>query len=151
MIYIAVQPEPFDAAQIEQQLLAERRDIGAVVSFSGRVRDFSEVSNVTALTLEHYPGMTEQALAELAEQARQRWSLSGVALVHRVGRLAAGDQIVLVMTLAAHRRDAFAGCEFLIDRLKTAAPFWKKEHLGDSERWVAERHGDIDASRRWEE
>ncbi|WP_025733892.1 molybdenum cofactor biosynthesis protein MoaE [Carnimonas nigrificans] len=151
MIYIAVHPEPFDAAQIEQRLLAGRHDIGAVVSFKGCVRDFSEASNVTALTLEHYPGMTEQMLTELAEQASERWSLSGVALVHRVGKLAAGDGIVLVMTAAAHRRDAFAACEFLIDRLKTAAPFWKKEHVGDTAHWVAERHSDLDASRRWEE
>lgn len=151
MILIEVQTAPFDAARIERQLLAGRHDIGAVVSFCGRVRDFSEASNVTALTLEHYPGMTERALGELAEQARQRWSLSGVALVHRVGRLEAGDAIVLVMTLAAHRHNAFAASEFLIDRLKTVAPFWKKEHMGDAARWVAERHRDIDASRRWEE
>lgn len=151
MKYISVQSEPFDEAAIGQWLGAGRSDIGAVVSFTGRVRDFSERSGVTGLSLEHYPGMTERVLEELVDHAMERFNLSGAAVIHRIGTLAAGDDIVLVVTLAAHRKDAFRGCEFLIDRLKTDAPFWKKEHRGDAGHWVDERAPDQAASRRWED
>ncbi|WP_413614799.1 molybdopterin synthase catalytic subunit MoaE [Halomonas cupida] len=147
---IRVQQEPFDAGLEQQALVAGRTDIGAVVSFTGLVRDFNERPEVEALTLEHYPGMTEASLAEIIEEARQRWPLAGVTLIHRIGRLTPGDPIVLVIVASAHRRDAFEACEFLMDYLKTRAPFWKKEHTTSGDYWVAEREQDHADARRWE-
>ncbi|MDY7115220.1 molybdopterin synthase catalytic subunit MoaE [Halomonas sp. SSL-5] len=147
---IRVQEAPFDAGAEQQALLAGRTDIGAVVSFTGLVRDFNERPEVVALTLEHYPGMTESALEAIVEEARARWPLDAVSVIHRVGRLTPGDPIVLVVVASAHRRAAFEACDFIMDYLKTRAPFWKKEHASDADYWVSERHSDHSDARRWE-
>ena len=147
---IRVQEAPFDAGTEQQALLAGRTDIGAVVSFTGLVRDFNERPEVTALTLEHYPGMTESALEAIVEEAQGRWPLDAVRVIHRVGRLTPGDPIVLVVVASAHRRAAFEACDFIMDYLKTRAPFWKKEHASDGDYWVSERHSDHADAHRWE-
>jgi molybdopterin synthase catalytic subunit len=147
---IAVQTEDFDLSSETRRLCAGRKDLGATVSFTGLVRDMSADSSLLALELEHYPGMTEKALGEIGAEARQRWDLSDLTIIHRVGRLQPGDNIVLVITASAHRREAFEACEFLMDYLKTRAPFWKKEITRDGERWVASRHSDADAAERWQ-
>ncbi|MCE3025913.1 molybdopterin synthase catalytic subunit MoaE [Salinicola sp. DM10] len=149
-IDIRVQQAAFDAAAMQQRLTAGRRDIGALVSFTGLVRDINERPDVEALTLEHFPGMTEQALESIARDAGARWPLTGVGVVHRVGRLTPGDPIVLVMVTSAHRRAAFEACDFIMDRLKTRAPFWKKEHTASGDYWVSERQSDHDDAGRWE-
>ena len=147
---IRVQHETFDAGHEQRRMLEHRTDIGAVVSFTGLVRDFNERPDVTALTLEHYPGMTEASLAAIEAEARQRWPLDEVTLIHRIGRLEPGDPIVLVVVASAHRRAAFEACEFLMDHLKTRAPFWKKEHTESGDYWVSERRQDHDDAKRWE-
>lgn len=147
---IRVQQAPFDAGEEQRVLLGDRTDIGAVVSFIGLVRDFNERPEVNALTLEHYPGMTEAALGEIVTEAEQRWSLQGVSVIHRVGRLAPGDPIVLVVVASEHRRQAFEACDFIMDYLKTRAPFWKKEHSASGDYWVAERESDRWDASRWE-
>ncbi|WP_235042451.1 molybdopterin synthase catalytic subunit MoaE [Halomonas profundi] len=131
-------------------VLSERTDIGAVVSFTGLVRDFNETPDVTGLTLEHYPGMTERTLEAIGEQAGQRWALNAVRIIHRVGHMQPGDAIVRVLVASAHRREAFEACDFIMDYLKTQAPFWKKEHSAQGEYWVAERHSDQQDVARWE-
>jgi molybdopterin synthase catalytic subunit len=138
---ISIQTEDFDLA-FETQQLRTHKGIGALVSFVGLVRDFHKGQ---ALFIEHYPGMTEKVLEDLAEQAITRWQLSAVRIVHRVGLLQAGEQIVLVATASAHRADAFAACQWLMDVLKTQAPFWKRE--GDH--WVAAKESDQLAAKRW--
>ena len=148
--FIRVQRESFDSGREIQQLAGPRTDIGAVVSFTGYVRDFNENPEVTALTLEHYPGMTEQALEQIAVEAEQRWAIKGLCMIHRVGRLGPGDPIVLVVTASAHRQDAFDACNFIMDFLKTRAPFWKKEHTADGDYWVSARTSDTQAAARWE-
>jgi molybdopterin synthase catalytic subunit len=148
---IRVQQEAFDVGVEQQALLQGRSDIGATVSFTGLVRDFNERPEVTALTLEHYPGMTEKALEAIVEDACGRWPLQGVRLIHRVGCLAPGDPIVLVVVASAHRRAAFEACDFIMDYLKTRAPFWKKEHTASGNYWVAERSSDYQDAARWEE
>ncbi|MDX5379257.1 MAG: molybdopterin synthase catalytic subunit MoaE [Halomonas sp.] len=147
---IRVQQAAFDAGSEQRQLLEGRTDIGAVVSFTGLVRDFNERPDVNALTLEHYPGMTEVALGEIVAEAESRWPLQGVRLIHRVGRLGPGDPIVLVVVASAHRRAAFEACDFIMDYLKTRAPFWKKEHSITGDYWVAERESDHRDASRWE-
>src|SRR5690554_2656646 len=147
---IRVQEAPFDAGTEQQALLAGRTDIGAVVSFTGLVRDFNERPEVTALTLEHYPGMTESALEAIVEEAQGRWPLDAVRVIHRVGRLTPGDPIVLVVVASAHRRAAFEACDFIMDYLKTRAPFWKKEHATGGDYWVAERDSDHADASRWQ-
>ena len=122
---ISVQTQDFSLAD-EYQLLSEGTSAGAVVTFVGKVRDFNQGDEVQGLSLEHYPGMTEKALTEIVEQAKQRWSLLQVRVIHRVGDLELGDQIVFVGVSSAHRGDAFDACEFIMDYLKTKAPFWKK-------------------------
>lgn len=145
MIRVAVQHEPIDlAAEIA---LIEGDGAGAVATFSGHVR---ADDGVTALELEHYPGMTEAALADLAAAAQQRWALIAVTVVHRVGRMVPGERIVLVATAAPHRGDALAACAALIDRLKTQAPFWKRETRGAEQSWVEHRATDEAAARRWD-
>ena len=150
-MHISVQQQDFDVEALSRALIGPRKDIGAVVSFTGRVRDRSEAQNLLALELEHYPAMTEKALQEIAEQARQRWDIDDLAIVHRFGRLAVGEAIVAVVVISAHRRDAFEACEFLMDYLKTRAPFWKKEITTDGEAWVEARHSDDEAAARWGE
>ena len=124
--------------------------IGAVASFVGVVRDTNDGSSVSGLTLEHYPGMTEKALLGIVEEASARWEVLGCTVVHRVGPLAPLDQIVLVLVASGHRGDAFAACEFIMDYLKTRAPFWKKEVTPQGERWVDARDSDDAAAARWQ-
>lgn len=146
---IRVQQADFDLAA-EYQRMAGMPQVGALVSFVGRMRDINLGDSVVGLTLEHYPGMTEKSLSELVQQARSRWSLEAVTLIHRVGDFQACDQIVLVLVASSHRGEAFAACEFLMDALKTRAPFWKKERLADGScRWVDARFSDLQAAARW--
>jgi molybdopterin synthase catalytic subunit len=147
---IRIQSEPFDAGAELAALKAGRNDIGGTVMFVGSVRDLSEGRAVSAMTLEHYPGMTEQALAEIDREAQRRWPLSATLVVHRYGRLEPGEDIVLVIAASAHREAAFEACHFLIDWLKTKAPFWKLEADGDNAHWVEAKASDDDAAGRWE-
>ena len=146
---VRIQHEDFDAgAEINRVRLAHP-DTGAVASFIGQVRDLNDGSNVSSMTLEHYPGMTEKALAAIVEQARQRWDIYDALVIHRVGKLQPTEQIVLVVVSGAHRGEAFAACEFIMDYLKTEAPFWKKEQTPEGERWVESRNSDDQARARW--
>lgn len=124
--------------------------VGAVVTFLGTVRDMNDGSSVKGMTLEHYPGMTEKALQEILDQAKSRWDLYQTLVIHRVGLLLPEDQIVMVAVTSAHRGEAFAACEFIMDYLKTAAPFWKKEDTPEGGRWVDARVTDETAMSRWE-
>jgi molybdopterin synthase catalytic subunit len=146
---IRVQGEAFDLGAEVDAMREGRTDIGAIASFVGLARDLNEGSGVVAMTLEHYPGMTEKALAALVEEANSRWALLEVTVIHRVGRLVPGDPIVLVAVASSHRGEAFAACEFIMDFLKTRAPFWKKEETPDGERWVEARASDDAAAERW--
>lgn len=149
---VSVQTADFDTGREVAGLAAVNREIGAVASFVGFVRaDGSESGNVTAMTLEHYPGMTERALQDIVKQAKQRWALNGVRVIHRVGCLLPGEQIVLVAVASRHRGDAFAACEFIMDFLKTRAPFWKKEDTPQGAQWVDARDSDDAAAARWGE
>ena len=146
---IHVQREPFDIADEIAALTAGRSEIGAVVTFTGVCRD--EAGRLAALELEHYAGMAEAELGRVAEEARERWSLQGLTVIHRFGTIAPGETIVLVATASAHRGDAFAAAEFLMDYLKTRAPFWKREHLADGRtgEWVEAAAHDDAAAARW--
>lgn len=146
---VRVQTDDFDAGRELTRLRRGDLGVGAVASFIGTVRDVNDASTITGMTLEHYPGMTEAALDDIVDEARRRFDIRDVLIVHRVGPLAPGDQIVLVAVTSAHRGAAFAACEFVMDYLKTRAPFWKKERLTDGERWVEARASDEDAARRW--
>ena len=139
---IRVQEEDFDIAAEIAALTGGRTDIGAVAAFIGLVRDMASSDSVTAMTLEHYPGMTEKELARIEAEAHSRWPLSGSLIVHRVGRLLPGDNIVLVVTASAHRQAAFESAQFLMDYLKTQAPFWKTEETGNKKHWVEARQSD---------
>lgn len=145
MSEISVQAEDFEVGREIAALSAADAGAGAVASFVGLVRG----GEVAAMTLEHYPGMTEKALAEIVAQARARWQLRRVRVIHRIGRLLPGDNIVFVGIAAAHRGDAFAACEFIMDYLKTRAPFWKKEETPSGARWVDARETDDTAAQRW--
>jgi molybdopterin synthase catalytic subunit len=149
MARIAVQREPFDAAAELAALAGTRPDIGAVVSFSGRCRD--EGGALAALEIEHYPGMAEQEIARVAGEAERRWPLLGVSLIHRYGRITPGEEIVLVIVASAHRAAAFAAADYLMDYMKTRAPFWKREHHRDGTvgGWVAAKESDANATARW--
>ncbi len=146
---IRVQGEPFDAAHESQRLTAGRSEIGALVTFTGLCRD--EGGQLAALELEHFPGMAEKEIARIAGQAMERWPLMGLTIIHRTGTIAPGEPIVLVVTASAHRKAAFEAAEFLMDYLKTKAPFWKKEHYkeGASGGWVDTRSADDKAADRW--
>ncbi len=146
---IAVQAEPFDFQAEVHALYRSNPKVGAVASFLGLVRDVNEGETVSAMTLEHYPGMTEKALADIVEQARARWEVLDACVIHRVGPLKPTDPIVLVAVASAHRGDAFAACEFIMDFLKTRAPFWKKEATPAGEKWVDARESDDRAAARW--
>lgn len=146
---VRVQTEDFDLAAEVAALRADNPRIGAVVSFVGTVRDMNEGDQVAAMELEHYPGMTEQALRAVLERAEARWPLLGSVVIHRVGPLLPMDQIVLVACAAAHRGEAFAACEYIIDYLKTEAPFWKKEQTPAGARWVDARVTDETALKKW--
>jgi molybdopterin synthase catalytic subunit len=147
--HVRVQSADFDIGAEISALRAGKLQVGAVASFIGTVRDLNHGDAVRTLTLEHYPGMTEKALESIVSQALARWQLVDVLVIHRVGTLAPGDQIVLVVTTSAHRGDAFAACEFLMDFLKTQAPFWKLEDTPDGRRWVDAVQSDDDAAARW--
>jgi len=149
MIEIRIQAEPFDPAAEQEALWRGRPQVGALVSFLGLMRDSNEGETITGMTLEHYPGMTEKALMAIAEEAVRRWDIEGVRILHRVGALAPQDPIVLVAVTSPHRGDAFRACEFLIDYLKTRAPFWKKETTATGDRWVESRESDDAAANRW--
>jgi molybdopterin synthase catalytic subunit len=148
-VTIRIQQADFDVGQEIAALSKGRTDIGAVVSFSGICRGSEGDHSIAALTLEHYPGMAEAEIARHAETAMSRWPLLALTIVHRVGRIAAGENIVLVLTASSHRQAAFEAAEFLMDYLKTNAPFWKREESADGTSWVEARHHDDDAAARW--
>ena len=146
---VRVQTEDFDLSTEVAALRAQNPKVGAVACFIGTVRDINEGETVETMELEHYPGMTEKSLEAIVEAARERWPGTEVLIVHRVGKLMPLDQIVLVATTSKHRGNAFASCEFVMDYLKTQAPFWKKEKTESGERWVDARVSDDDALARW--
>ena len=150
MARVRVQEAAFDAGAEMAALSADRADVGAVATFIGFVRDANEGDKVHGMTLEHYPGMTERSLEAICDEAASRWSVLDLRIVHRVGALVPGDPIVFVGVASAHRGDAFAACEFLMDYLKTRAPFWKKERIAGGERWVEARSSDDEAAARWQ-
>jgi len=146
---IQVQSEPFDLAAEVAALHANNPRVGAVATFLGLVRDVNEGQGVSAMSLEHYPGMTEKSLAGIVDEARSRWEVLDCCVSHRVGDLRPTDPIVLVAVASGHRCDAFAACEFIMDYLKTRAPFWKKEGTPAGEQWVDARESDDTAAARW--
>ena len=146
---IKIQESDFDVSEEIASLRKGDPRVGAVVTFLGTVRDMNDGSQVKGMTLEHYPGMTEKALQEILDQAKARWDIYKTLIIHRVGPLLPEDQIVLVAVTSAHRGEAFAACEFIMDYLKTAAPFWKKEDTPDGARWVDARVTDDVAMARW--
>lgn len=147
---VRVQTEDFDVGTELAALSAGDARVGAVVSFLGLVRDINEGAGVTEMTLEHYPGMTEKALADIVAEARERWAIYDALVIHRVGPLKPCDRIVLVAVTGAHRGEAFAACEFIIDYLKTRAPFWKREATPAGAHWVDARETDDTAAARWQ-
>ncbi|MCP3867304.1 MAG: molybdenum cofactor biosynthesis protein MoaE [Gammaproteobacteria bacterium] len=149
MNQIQVQTHPMDIHAIQDDLRAGNPAIGALVSFVGLMRDMNDGDSVAGMILEHYPGMTEKAIQAIVQEAEQRWDLLGIRVVHRVGRLEPLDPIVVVAVASAHRGEAFRACEFLIDYLKTKAPFWKRESTHRGDRWVDARQSDNDAEARW--
>ena len=146
---IRVQAEDFDASQELNSMRLSEQSVGAVVSFIGQVRDLNDGDEIQTLTLEHYPGMTEKALEAIENEARARWNVLESRIIHRVGTLKPQDQIVLVAVSSAHRGDAFKACEFIMDFLKTQAPFWKKEVTNKGERWVEAKLSDEVAQSKW--
>ena len=144
-----VQLEDFDVGGELEALTRGRTDVGALASFVGLVRGANDGAAIRGMTLEHYPGMTENALEAICAQAHERWDLIDTLVIHRVGALAPGDRIVLVGVTSAHRAEAFAACEFIMDYLKTRAPFWKKEDTPQGARWVDARDSDDEAAGRW--
>lgn len=147
-IRIAVQEQPFDQ-NAEYRWLSETHSVGATTIFVGKVREMNLGDKVSSLYLEHYPAMTEKALREIVEEAKQRWAIQRVSVIHRVGLLQTGDEIVLVGVSSAHRGDAYAANEFIMDYLKTRAPFWKKEQTTQGERWIESRDSDHQAADKW--
>jgi molybdopterin synthase catalytic subunit len=146
---IRLQRETFDVAAETAKLTHGRTDIGALVTFTGICRGDENGAPIAALTLEHYPGMAEAEIARHVEEAERRWSLLGVTVIHRYGRIEPGEDIVLVVTASSHRQDAFAAAEFLMDYLKTRAPFWKQVETRGSKTWVAAKQSDDAAADRW--
>jgi molybdopterin synthase catalytic subunit len=149
MFSVRVQADDFDLAQEQKKLAQGKRDIGAIVSFTGLCRD--ESGTLKALELEHYPGMAEAEMSRVLEEAKVRWPLDGVTLIHRYGKIEPGENIVLVITASRHRKAAFAAAEFLMDYLKSRAPFWKKEHRSDGTTggWVDAKESDDEALKKW--
>lgn len=147
---VLVQEEDFDLNVELREMRCDQTQIGAQVSFVGIVREMNQASRVDVMELEHYPGMTEQALTDIAYAAQARWSLQACTIIHRIGRLKASDQIVLVAIASAHRGEAFAACEFVMDFLKTQAPFWKKESTATGAHWVDARESDATAMDKWQ-
>jgi molybdopterin synthase catalytic subunit len=147
--FIRIQKQDFDLTVEVKALRKDDPRVGAIVNFVGTVRDMNDGSQVRGMTLEHYPGMTEKSLEEIIQQARGRWDLYKTLVIHRVGPLLPEEQIVLVAVTSAHRGEAFAACEFIMDYLKTAAPFWKKEETPEGSKWVDARVTDDAAMARW--
>ena len=147
-LWIRIQAEPIDPGRELNEFTAGRDSIGAVVTFTGVVRQTAE-SDLRSIRIEHYPGMTERAVEEIADDACRRWPIEGVRAIHRYGELFPGETIVMVMTMSKHRSDAFHAAEFLMDYLKSKAPFWKKECFGSGEQWVDSRSEDEAAMLRW--
>lgn len=147
---VRIQTADFDVSRELAALRAGDPRVGAVAAFIGTVRDINDQAQVAAMTLEHYPGMTEKALAAIVDEAKARWDVIDALVIHRVGDLAPADQIVLVGVTGAHRGEAFAACEFIMDYLKTRAPFWKKETTAEGVRWVDARSSDDEAAARWQ-
>jgi len=148
---VRVETADFDLSREVKNLVGARTDIGAIVTFTGTVRDTAKGQPITAMTLEHYPGMTEAELERVEAEAKQRWPLQATLIIHRYGELKPGDNIVLVVTASAHRQAAFEAAEFLMDYLKTRAPFWKKETSAEGEsHWVDARESDDSAAERWQ-
>jgi molybdopterin synthase catalytic subunit len=148
-VIIRIQESDFDVAREIAGLTAGHGDIGAVVSFTGICRGSEDGASIAALTLEHYPGMAEAEIMRHAETAMSRWPLTGLTVIHRFGRITPGENIVLVLTSSQHRQAAFQAAEFLMDYLKTSAPFWKREEGADRSGWVEARHHDDEAAARW--
>jgi molybdopterin synthase catalytic subunit len=149
---ISVQTQDFDIGALYQQVTASDNNplgYGAIVTFVGKVRDFNLEQNVSGLSLEHYPGMTEKTLLNISQQAKNRWPIADPIIIHRVGDLQPGDQIVYIGVASAHRKAAFEACEFLIDYLKTQAPFWKKEQTEAGYQWIDARESDQQAATKW--
>ena len=149
-VTVRIQEADFDLGSELAALRAGDARVGALASFVGLVRDLNDGSKVSEMTLEHYPGMTEKALEEIVDEAKSRWEIYGALVIHRVGPLRPCDQIVLVAVTSAHRGEAFAACEFIMDYLKTRAPFWKREATPDGARWVDARDSDDSAATRWQ-
>jgi molybdopterin synthase catalytic subunit len=147
---VRIQTEDFDLSVELKKLRAGDARVGAVAAFVGTVRDRNDGSEVAAMTLEHYPGMTEKSLEEIIEKAKARWDIYDVLIIHRVGPLQIEDQIVLTAVTSAHRGEAFAACEYVMDYLKTLAPFWKKEDTPEGARWVDARLSDDEALKKWQ-
>jgi molybdopterin synthase catalytic subunit len=148
-VSVKVQTEDFNPQAVVDALCKGRADIGAVVTFIGLVRDSAQTESISAMELEHYPGMTEKALQDIVDEAHQRWQLQGVSIIHRVGKLRPAEQIVMLAVASPHRGEAFQACEFMIDFLKTRAPFWKKEYTPQGAHWVDARESDSTALKRW--
>lgn len=148
-IKIAIQTEDFDPG-LAQSELGKNSGVGGIVTFTGLVRDNNLDDTVRGLYLEHYPGMTEHSLRAIVDEACERWSLHAVSVIHRVGQMYPCDRIVFVGTASAHRNEAFAACEFIMDYLKTRASFWKKETTPEGDRWIEERQSDRDAAQKWQ-
>ena len=146
---VRVQGEDFDVGRELDALTRGRNDVGGLASFVGLVRDANDGREIHGMTLEHYPGMTEKALEDICAQAEARWKILDVVVIHRVGSLKPGDRIVLVGVASSHRGDAFEACEFIMDYLKTRAPFWKREETPEGSRWVEARTSDDTAAERW--
>ncbi len=147
---VSVQKQDFDVSGELALLRQQSSEVGAIANFVGVVRDINDEQKVATLELEHYPGMTEKSISEIMAQAAERWQLLGGRVIHRIGQLSPGDQIVLVAVASLHRGEAFAACEFIMDYLKTRAPFWKKELTPEGERWVDARDSDQSAADRWD-
>lgn len=151
-VLIRVQTEDFDITDLYAQLRQQSPNIGSIVTFTGLVRDFQQKADnnkVTALTLEHYPGMTEKSLQEIAQQAKDKWQLDNVIIIHRVGTLVPSEQIVFVGTCSAHREHSFFACQYIMDFLKTSAPFWKKEQTLQGAQWIETKDSDKQATQGW--
>lgn len=147
---VSVQTEDFDVGAEINRIRAGKPQIGAIATFTGLVRDINDHADVSGMTLEHYPGMTEKALAAIMQEAAARWQIDDALIIHRIGELRPLDQIVLVIVASGHRQEAFAACEFMMDYLKTQAPFWKKENTPAGARWVDAKASDDAAAGRWQ-
>jgi molybdopterin synthase catalytic subunit len=146
---IVIQSEDFSLQDEVDRLRANTAEVGAIATFTGLVRDYHDKDEVRSLVLEHYPGMTEKSLQTIAGEAKQRWPVLDLTIIHRVGELLPADQIVMVAVSSSHRKAAFAACEFIMDYLKTRAPFWKKSRGAEGDEWVDCRESDEDAANRW--